>query len=336
MDSVRRKVRSHEVAALAKASPSTVSRALAGDKRISEATRVRVLAAAKELDYHPNLIARSLRNASTGIVGVVVTTLDNPYHAHMLKLLIDEMRGRRLAPLVFACNNPEHAGAALSGLMSYQVDAVVGMAAPYDREIVRRCQENGKPLVLMNRYAGPEPVHMTSGSGVSGGALAAEHLVAQGARRFGFFAGEDGTRISGDREQGFHERLAELGHACAFRASSPYQYHEAFAAAGALLAERPDAVFCANDTLAFALIDRARKDFGMSTPADLLVVGHDNSALAGWAAYELTSIEQDPGAMVAATVSTVVEIIGKPAARPILRQVEPRLVVRGSSVRGRP
>ncbi|MEZ5783736.1 MAG: hypothetical protein R3D70_19400 [Rhizobiaceae bacterium] len=70
-----------------------------------EATRARVLAAADELGYQPNLIARGLKNQSTGIVGVVVTDLDNSYHAHALQLLIEKMGEKRLAPLVFAGNS---------------------------------------------------------------------------------------------------------------------------------------------------------------------------------------------------------------------------------------
>jgi LacI family transcriptional regulator len=325
------KVRAREVAALAQASQSTVSRVFAGDTRISEATRQRVFAAAKELNYQPNLIARSLKNASTGIVGVVVTDLDNPYHAHTLKLLIDEMSDRGLAPLVFACNSGDRAGAAIGRLMSYQVDAVIGLAAPFDTEIVARCAVGRKPLVLMNRYAGPEPVHVIGGGARRGGALVADHLVARGGRRFGYFAGEDSTCISQDREAGFRERLAVHGHDGIARAASRYGYAEAYAAAGALLAARPDAVFCANDTLAFALIDRARDDFACRVPEDLLVVGYDNSAVAHWPPYTLTSVDQNLDVMVAEAVTTALTLIEAPATPPRQREIEPRLVVRAST-----
>lgn len=325
-----RKVRTIEVAALAQASPSTVSRALAGDKRISQATRDRVLAAAEALNYRPNLIARGLKNSSTGIVGVVVTNLDNPYHAHALKLLIDRMGDQGLAPLVFACNETDRAGAVISRLTGFQVDAVIGLAAPFDGDIVRSCTAGRKPLVLMNRYDGQGEVSTVAGDSVAGGALAAGHLAARGAQRFGFLAGEDSTTISAQREQGYRERLAGLGHGDILRASSPYDYPAAREAARRLLAQRPDAVFCANDTLAFALIDEARQQ-GRSVPGELMVVGYDNSSIAAWAAYDLTSIDQNLSDLVTETVSTTRTMIASGDAGAICRTVSPTLVIRGST-----
>lgn len=325
------KVRSIEVAALARASASTVSRVLSGDKRISQATRERVLAAAAELGYQPNLIARSLKNSSTGIVGVVVTDLDNLYHAHTLKLLIDEMGDRGLAPLVFACHKRERASTVISRLMSYQVDAVIALAAPFSAEIVKSCQSAGKPVVLMNRYDGTEEISLVAGDGIKGGALVADHLAAAGARRFAFFAGEDHTRISSDREHGFKQRLSELGHDCSLRAASAYLHAAAFKAATELLEERPDAVFCANDTLAFALMDAARHSFGLRVPQDLTIVGYDNSELAAWPSYNLTSVDQSLEEMTLLAVQETLALISDPEFIPTRRMVTPKLVVRGST-----
>lgn len=331
MDNDGRKIRTIEVAALAQISQSTVSRALAGDKRISQATRDRVLAAAQELGYRPNLIARGLKNRSTGIVGVIVTDLDNTYHAHALQLLIDEMGQRNLAPLVFVCNATERAGAVISRLAGYQVDAFIALAAPFSAEIVKSCGEGKKPLVLMNRYDGPEDVSTVGGDGAAGGALVADHLVAQGARSFAFMAGEDSTLISAEREAGFTSRLAELGHACRRRAASAYSYAEARRTAAELLADPPDAVFCANDTLAFALMDTARQDLGYAVPRRIMVAGYDNSALSAWSTYDLTSVDQSLGDMTSQTVAVTLSMITDPDKEPSRHVVAPRLVVRGST-----
>lgn len=326
-----KKIRTFEVAALAKASPSTVSRALAGDPRISEATRERVLAAARQLNYQPNLIARGLKNSSTGIVGVVVTDLDNLYHSHTLKLLIDEMGHQRLAPLVFACNTDDRAGAVIDRLTSYQVDAVIALAAPFDAEIVQSCSQSGKPLVLMNSYDGPVPVHTVAGDSRAGGAIAAEHLVERGGRRFAFFGGEDRTRISRERELGFRETLEQLGHRCDVHASTRYSYNEGRQAATELLAQRPDAIFCANDVLAFALMDTARHEFGLSIPDDLIVVGYDNTAIASWPSFSLTSIDQCLEAMVSSTIAATRAIIDEPQREPVAATIAPRLISRNST-----
>lgn len=326
-----KKVRSFEVAALAKASPSTVSRVLSGDKRISDATRERVLSAARQLNYQPNLIARSLKNASTGIVGVVVTDLDNLYHSHTLKLLIDEMGGRGLAPLVFACSGADRASAVISRMMSYQVEAVVALAAPFDGEIVRSCSEGRKPLVLMNDYDGPGRVNTVAGDSRAGGAMVADHLIKCGASRFAFLGGEDGTQISHDRESGFRDRLEQLGYRCDYRASSAYSYASAQVAAAEILQYRPDAVFCANDVLAFALMDTARQLFSRSIPENLLVVGYDNSVIASWPSYDLTSVDHGLERIVSQTVNTTIAVIEGLSLEPSAHSISPVLTPRNST-----
>lgn len=326
-----RKIRTTEVAAQAGISQSTVSRALADDPRISQATKDRVLEAAERLGYRPNLIARGLKNRATGIVGVVVTDLDSPYHAHALRLLIDEMGAQGLAPLVFSCNAAERAGVVIGRLTGYQVDAVIALAAPFDAEIVKSCRSMGKPLVLMNDHKGAEALGIVAGDARCGGALIAGHLVDHGARSFGFFAGEDRTSISHEREAGFRGRLRELGFDCTRRASSSYDYAAAARAAEALLAAPPDAIFCANDTLAMALIDTARAKFGLSIPGDVMVAGYDNSALAARPIYDLTSVDQGLEAMTAHTVAMAIGMIREPQEPPARVVVTPRLVIRTST-----
>jgi DNA-binding LacI/PurR family transcriptional regulator len=331
MTGKQEKVTSIEVAARARASASTVSRALAGDPRISEATRLRVLAAAEELGYRPNLIARGLKNKASGIIGVVVTDLENSYHAHVLRLLVDELGESGFAPLVFSCNARQSAETVMSRLMGFQVEAVIALAAPFDVEIVQTCRRSGKPLVLMNRYDGPEPVATIVGDSRAGAAMLADHLIAQGARSFGFFAGDASTSISRDRESAFVERLAEAGFTCRARAASSYDYDSARAAAADLLATPPDAVFCFNDTLALALMDAARHDFGYSVPDDLMIAGYDNSILAGRPSYDLTSVDQSLPELVARTVARARGLVAGPDMILPSEVVAPRLVPRGST-----
>lgn len=324
-----KKVRSFEVAELAQISRSTVSRALAGDPRISKATRERVLAAAAELGYQPNLIARGLKNSTTGIIGVVVTDLNNPYHAHALQLLIEKMGLKHLAPLVFVGNTAEGAEHAIERLMSYQVDAVIALAAPFLEHVIEACLTRSKPLVLMNRYDGSEPVSAVGGDGGAAGRLVADHLVSCRARRFAFFAGEDRTGISWEREQGFSERLKELGHAIDVTISAPYTYRAAVVAAHEMLRKKPDAVFCANDTLAIALMDAARSTGGQMP----LIVGYDNSTFAQWPIYDLTSVDQNLDEMTTRTVEIAIAIAREPKRAPDRQMIQPSLVVRGSTSR---
>lgn len=328
MEKSRKRVRSFEVAELANISRSTVSRALAGDPRISEDTRARVQAAAAELGYQPNLIARGLKNQSTGIVGVVVTDLDNPYHAHALQLLIEKLGARRLAPLVFVGNTADGAENAIARLMSYQVDAVIALAAPFSDEIVAACRAGKKPLVLMNRYDGPDDVSFVCGDSHLAGGMVADHLIEQGVTSFAFFAGQDNTSISLDRETGFSNRLGERGFSLMARATSRYDHAQAMIAAPALLESGAQAIFCANDTLAFALLDAAR---GRPSSGRPLIVGYDNSALAAWPSYDLTSVDQNLEQMTSVTVDTAHAMVMAPNGASRRETIEPFLIKRGST-----
>jgi len=325
-------VSSFEVAALANISRSTVSRALSGDPRISEDTRARVHAAAAELGYQPNLIARGLKNQRTGIVGVVVTDLDNPYHAHALQLLIEKLGAQRLSPLVFVGDTAEGAENAIGRLMSYQVDAVIALAAPFSAEIVAACRAGKKPLVLMNRHDVSDDIGLVYGDSYRAGALVADHLIEQGATSFAYFAGEDRTSISSDRESGFTNRLVERGFTLTGRAASPYDHATAMAIAPSLLTSGAQAVFCANDTLAFALIDACRATGGVCRP---MVVGYDNSALAAWPAYDLTSVDQNLELMTSLTVDSVHTLLAQPRPMIIRHSIEPYLIRRASTQKTR-
>ena len=329
MDKRKKQVRSFEVAELANISRSTVSRALSGDPRISDDTRARVEAAAAKLGYQPNLIARGLKNQSTGIVGVVVTDLDNPYHAHALQLLIEKMGAKRLAPLVFVGDTAEGAENAIARLMSYQVDAVIALAAPFSKEIVAACRAGKKPLVLMNRYDGPTDVSFVCGDSYRAGTMVADHLIEEGATSFAYFAGDDTTSISSDRESGFTKRLTEKGFPLMARAASRYDHAEAMKVAPGLIASGAKAIFCANDTLAFALLDAARK---VSPAIRPLVVGYDNSALAAWPAYDLTSIDQNLEQMTSVTVDTAHAMVVVPHGEVSRTIIEPYLIARGSTI----
>ncbi|MBX9464329.1 MAG: LacI family DNA-binding transcriptional regulator [Aquamicrobium sp.] len=328
MDKLKKQVRSFEVAELANISRSTVSRALSGDPRISEETRARVEAAAAKLGYQPNLIARGLKNQSTGIVGVVVTDLDNPYHAHALQLLIEKLGAKRLAPLVFVGDTAEGAENAIARLMSYQVDAVIALAAPFSKQIVAACRAGKKPLILMNRYDGPDDVSFVCGDSHRAGSIVADHLIENGATSFAYFAGDDTTSISADREHGFTQRLAEKGFELTGRAASRYDHAQAMSVAPMLLACGAEAIFCANDTLAFALLDAARTMSPFGRP---LIVGYDNSSLAAWPAYALTSVDQNLEKMTSVTVETAHAMVGDAHGGVSRIVIEPYLVARGST-----
>jgi DNA-binding LacI/PurR family transcriptional regulator len=114
-------------------------------------------------------------------------------------------------------------------------------------------------------------------------------------------------------------------------ASTRYTYDDGRRVAAELLAQKPDAIFCANDVLAFALMDTARQELGLSIPNDLIVVGYDNTAIASWPSFNLTSIDQCLEAMVSSTIAATRAIIDEPSREPVAATIAPRLTPRNST-----
>lgn len=293
-------IRSVDVAKLAGVSRATVSRALTEGAIIAPATRARVIQAAAALGYHPNAIARSLIMRRSGIVGVVFAELVNPFYGQLLETLCQELQGRGKATLLFSCRDADHLDELVPKLLGYQVDGVIIAAATLSSTIAGQCVAAGRPVVLINRYVDHgQDVHVVACDNRAGAAMVARHLVETGHRRIGFMAGLENTSSNRDREAGFTTELARLGLRLHVREAGNYTYAGALEPARRMLAvaQRPDAIFCANDPMAMAVSDVARTEYGLRVPEDLALAGFDNTAPAASPAYSLTTIDQNMGFM---------------------------------------
>jgi DNA-binding LacI/PurR family transcriptional regulator len=290
----KRPVRSADVARLAGVSRSAVSRAFTPGAYVSAETRQKVLAAAEMLSYRPNAIARSLSKQSSQLIGIVASDLDNPFYAQMLATLSKMLQARGYGIMLLIAESPE-IDDLIPKLLSYQVDGVILPAATLGSKIAIELQRSGKPVVLVNRYLRHDVVSSVSGDNIGGGAAVADLLARTGHRRIAFLAGLDDTSSSRDRGRGLRDQLARHGIAVYAEASGQYEREPGAIAARRLLSldPRPDALFCANDTMALAAFEVARTEFGIRVPEELAIVGYDNSEPAAWPFYRLTSVDQN-------------------------------------------
>ena len=297
-------VSSNDVARLAGVTRASVSRAFSQDSLITPQTRQRVLEAAKQLGYQPNAIARSLIMGKSGIVGIVIADLDNPFYAAVLNALCQDLQSRGVGALVLAANGMEGVDALIPRLLSYQVEGVLIASSVQNSRIALQCVQAKRRVVLINRYVDLPEVSAVCCDNYLGGKLAAAHLLEMKYKRFAFLAGSESTFGSKKREEGFTTRLEVSGKRLAAREIGNYNYSDASEVALRLLklSPRPDAIFCANDIMALAVLDVARREFGLSVPHELGVVGFDNTAMSAASAYDLTSIDQDIRAMTGTAV----------------------------------
>jgi LacI family transcriptional regulator len=326
-----RAVTSVDVARAVGMSQATVSRALNGGT-VSEATRERVLAVANELGYRMNHVARGLVTRRTGLIGVVVSNILNPFYPEFIEAVAGalEVSGARM--LLQNAGGPGAEEVALEVLLGQRVDGILITAATDESRGVRDLAASGFPVVLAHRTL-DLAVDTVESDNLAGAAAAADLLHRRGHRRVGMLAGDPGTSTARQRGAGFTRRAAGLGLEVR-AADAGFATGPALDAAAALLraADRPTAVFCHNDTIALAVLNVAR-ELGLRVPEDIAVIGFDDTAAAGWPIVSLTTVRQPIPRMATRAVELLTERIAAPDLAP-RHEVLPVELVERSSTQG--
>lgn len=331
-------VSSVEVAKLAGVSQATVSRVFTATTNVSPETRARVLAAARKLGYRPNVIARSLNQQSTRMIGIVLIRFMNPFYARLLQEFTSKLQGLGYWTLLLNVQNGAELEEILPTALQYQVDGIIITSALLSSQLADECARLGTPVVLFNRYSLDTKVHAVCCDNVAGGRMVADALLDAGHARIAYMAGEPGSSTNRDRELGFTQRLAERGARLYARASGDYTYESGYEAALELLRldPPPDAMFCANDLMAMAAVDAIRCEANLRIPEDISIIGFDDIPMAAWPKYQLTTIHQPLERMVDVTIDVLLSAIAGSSEERIVRFVSPSLIIRSSTRRGNP
>jgi DNA-binding LacI/PurR family transcriptional regulator len=326
-------VTSSMVAEHAGVSQSAVSRTFTPGASISSKTRAKVLAAAKELGYRPNAIARSLITSRSRIIAVVMAYLENLFYPDVLEEL-----GRRLAAenyhlLLFTGFKDRDSDPLFDQIMQYRVDGIILASTSLSSELSSECTTAGIPVVLFNRTTEKNEASSVTSRNREGGRLLADFLVAAGHKSFGYISGIEGTSTNRDRLAGFREGLKAAGIDKIEIRKGNFNRADAEAAARELLSlkKRPQAIFVANDHMAVAVMDVARYEFGLSIPDDLSIVGYDDVGPARWPSYGITSVTQPIGPMVEATVDILMDQIASGEIEALHKNIAGELIVRTSA-----
>lgn len=328
------KITSVQVAKRAGVSQSAVSRVFTPGASVSKKTADKVKKAAEELGYRPNILARSLITGKSRMIGLVVAYLENYFYPEALEKLSNALQAKGYHVLVFMAQQTSgRIDRVLEEILDYQVDGIVMASVAISSELAARCQAAGVPVVLFNRSQDDEHLSAVTSDNVAGGRKLAEFLVKGGHRRIGYIAGWEGASTQRDREAGFRSGLAEAGVDLFARDVGDFRYEKAQDAARRMFRrqKRPDAVFVANDHMAFAVMDVLRSELGLSVPDDVSVVGFDDVPPAAWPAYDLTTVRQRANQMVAETVQTLLASIEHKDAEPRRVAIEGPLIARGSA-----
>ncbi|CAB3781344.1 LacI family DNA-binding transcriptional regulator [Pararobbsia alpina] len=329
----RRPATAHEVAKLAGVSQSAVSRVFTPGASVAPATRERVVAAASQLGYRPNLVARSLITRRSNLIGVVVPGNGNPFYQRALEALSVAFAKLGYGVLLFTTDPLANSDPILDDVLRYRVDALVLISTSLSSRFAEECVQVGLPVVMFNRKTDSNAASSVTGENRLGAELIAEFLLAAKHRRYAYVAGLEQSSTSRDREEGFMECLARHNVKHVERQVGHYSASGAEKAVRALLGSKqpPDAIFCANDHMALAAISVARAEFGLQLGSDVSIVGFDNIDMGSWPLFSLTTYSQPVGSMVERTVDIVARQLAGDAALSVQEVTCGQLIVRDSA-----
>jgi LacI family transcriptional regulator len=321
-----------DVAAQAGVSVATVSKVINGRYGVAPATLERVQAVIDELGYESSLVARSLRSRRTNVLGIVVADIE-PFSAELLKGAGAAIRERGYELIVYSGSGhgKDHSGwerRYISRLGGTLTDGII-LVTPTVVDV-----DDGTPVVAVDPHTGPSSLPSVHSDNLAGAITATRHLLELGHRRIGFLAGRPDLESARQREQGYRQALSEAGIAVdpdLIRVGD-YELEMSQEPARQLLtlADRPTAVFAANDLSAMQTMHVART-LGLGVPGDVSVVGFDNIPESALIEPPLTTIDQSIQEMGRRAVELLIDVIDGATGR--VRQVTlpTRLVVRQST-----
>lgn len=342
MDQKKPRVTLDDVALAVGMSVSAVSRTFTPGASVGKQSRAKILAAAAELGYRPNAIARTLSTKRSRIVALVVSYLQNQFYPTILERISRLLQIHGFHVLLFVNEeNVSHENETddlILEIMGYQVDGIILASSLLSSKLAQYCLDSDTPVVMFNRVSVLKGVSTVASQNHEGGQLAAQTLLASKPKRVGFIAGLEKSSTSLEREKGFIDGLKHAGKSLFAREVGHYDYEKAASATREMFSSRqtrPDALFVANDHMAFGVLDVLRNELKLSVPNDVQVIGFDNVPQAGMGGYSLSTIEQDSGLMSQAAVSTLLQQIKSGAeAKPEHIRVPVRLVLRKTTKSG--
>ena len=284
-----------DVASRAKVSIATVSRVLnESSHKVRPPTRQRVLAAVRHLDYRPNALARGLLMKKTMTIGIIIPDISNPYYAEIVRGIQDV--ADETGYNVLLQNTDRKEARIIKSIHLFRekiVDGVIfsgGIIHGY--ATLSALKELRERVVVIGRHEVNFPAALVDNIG--GAAVAIQHLIDLGHQKIAFIGGPKKSTTMIDRLKGYESALAQNGY--------PLQKdllkwgdltpQSGYAAATEFLShkDRPSAIFCGNDMMAFGSLHAARK-LGLTVPADVAVVGFDDVPLCAYIYPNLTTVE---------------------------------------------
>jgi LacI family transcriptional regulator len=280
-----------DVARASGVSTTTVSHVLTGKRPVASATRDRVEAAVRKLNYRPNHAARNLRTRTSQMIAVVVPDITNPFYGQLTRGLADSV-GASYG--TYVCNTDGSGGRErtfLEDVIARGVDGVVISSVDDDRQRAAAPTRFDTPVICIGESVDHPLVDRVIPADGEGSRAATDHLIARGSRRLGMIKGPQGAGVS--RFEGYCAALQSAGRPLVPQLTVHGNWTRASGRSAMLRLmkrrTRPDAVFCANDLMAIGALD-ATRELGLAVPEDVALVGFDDIDAASLVSPALSTV----------------------------------------------
>lgn len=319
----------HDVAARAGVSVATASRAMSGQRGVRAENRDKVLAAARELDYEPNVVAASLRSRTTHTIGMVVPRIGNPFFATLVESVEKQLQdGQRSLLLANSHYEPETEQRQVRALLDRRVDALIMIPCHRERsgEVLAAAAARVPVIQLdlrVDGFAGSW-VGVDNEAGMS---QVVRHLLGRGARRLVFVGSKPTDSSAQARLDGYRRAAGDGGDVLLGDFSREWGQQ-----AGKQLLEQPslpDGIVCGNDTIALGVLSELARR-GVRVPEDVRVTGFDDIPYAELAQPALTTVRQPQEQIAAEAVRMLGARVSGAETAPRRIAIAPELVVRAS------
>jgi len=327
-----------DVAKAAEVGLATVSRVLNNSGYVKPETRERVLHAAEQLGFVPNMVARSLVRKTTSTIGLVIPDITNPFFPAVTRGVEDAASEAGFT--VFLCNtdnDPAMEAQDVRKLRERMVDGIIFVGTTDRRELVESLLAENVPVVVTDRLVADLEVDSVLVDNVAGAKAACRHLLDLGHTRIAHAAGHRQTRTGQERFTGYSQALLDAGFPAddSLVAWGDFTTESGYRVAQVLLGRtpHPTAIFAGNDMMAFGVL-RAAQEAGISVPDDLSVIGFDDIQMAGLFRPGLTTVRQPAYDMGRVAMSLLQERMAGTSSNGSRHHLfQPELVVRGTTRR---
>ncbi len=329
-----------DIAEIAGVSHTTVSRALHDSSLISSETREQIKQIASDMGYIPNALAQSLRGQRTNTIGLVVTTIADPFVDRVVRGIEDIAQKFNLNVFLSELkNDPEHELSLIEMFQRRRVDGLIVAAARLDANYEKRIAHANVPTVIINQQAesGLKLLHTVQIDDYSGAHMAVQHCVDLGHKRIGYLGAGNRPRSNRIRFQAYQDVLANAG--IPYReefvriAPPEHKYHsddvtDGYALLLSLLDEEVSAIFCYNDMIAIGAL-MASRSAGVPVPERLSLVGFDDIEMGQYVTPSLTTVHQPKFRLGQVAIGMLIDLLEN---RPVKDSILPtQLILRGTT-----